>query len=221
MQRTKWLQDAKATYPEHRLQILAGIKRLKANSKSPRYPIFFDISPIVSWAFPPPHLPHPSIYLLQSPMLLDRLLIQLRLTTLMRASDISSIPWALFHLNSQGNWDVNQPLFLHTSSKTGNRKTYSVMGQTALAIFHYVWLHINVPAPYLIRNTDHPETNMGAERIAKRCLKILGQLGIDTAVYKSHSLRGATATHLAQSGVPLHWIQGKGGWSSLEILQKH
>ena len=25
VQRTKWLQDAKATYPEHRLQILAGI----------------------------------------------------------------------------------------------------------------------------------------------------------------------------------------------------
>ena len=92
VQRTKWLQDAKATYPEHRLQILAGIKRLKANSKSPRYPIFFHISPIVAWAFPPSHLPHPSIYLLQSPMLLDRLLIKIRLTTLMRASDISSVP---------------------------------------------------------------------------------------------------------------------------------
>ena len=95
------------------------------------------------------------------------------------------------------------------------------MGQTALTIVHYVWLHINLSAPYLIRNTDHPETNMGAESIAKRCLKILEQLGIDTAVYKSHSLRGATATHLAQSVVPLHWIQGRGGWSSLETLQKH
>ena len=44
VQRTKWIQDAKETYPEHRLQILAGIKRPKSNSKSPRYPVFFSTS---------------------------------------------------------------------------------------------------------------------------------------------------------------------------------
>ncbi len=223
-QRTKWLNDAKGTYPEHRQTILAGVKRLRATAKSARYPIFFDISPIINWAYPPANLPSPNIFLLPTSSLLDKLLIQLRLCTLMRASDISSVPWALFHMNNQGNWDPNQPLFLHTNSKSGTRKTYSIMGQTAITVIHYTWLHINVPGAFLIRNTDQPERPMGSERIAKRCLNIMKQLGIDTEVYKSHSLRGATATQLAKSGIRLPWIQGRGAgptWTPCKNITTH
>ena len=62
---------------------------------------------------------------------------------------------------------------------------------------------------------------MGSGRIAQRCLNIMSQVGIDTEIFKAHSLRGATATQLAQQGVPLPWIQGSGGWTSMETLQKH
>ena len=123
-------------------------------------------------------------------------------------------------MNNQGNWEPNQPHFLHTNLKSGTRKTYIIMGQTAITVIHYTWLHINVPGTFLIINTVHPEKNMGSERIAKRCLNIMKKLGIDTEVYKSHSLRGATATQLAQSGVPIPWIQGRGGWTSMDTLQK-
>ena len=85
------------------------------------------------------------------------------------------------------------------------------MGQTAITVIHYTWLHINVPGTFLIRSTDHPHKDMGSERIAKRCLNIMKKLGIDTEVYKSHSLKRDTATQLAKSGVTLPWIQGRGG----------
>ena len=76
--------------------------------------------------------------------------------------------------------------------------------------------------PHTLLDQEHrsPREKHGSRTHSEALLKILGQLGIYTAVYKSQSRRGATATHLAQSRVPLHWIQGRGGWSSFETLQK-
>ena len=153
--------------------------------------------------------------------LLDELIIQTRLTTLMRASDMAAITWALLHLNPTGTWQPAEPLLITSTTKAGARKTFTITGATAFTIINYVWRHMDKPAPYLIRRVDKPEICMGAERIAKRCLNIMTDLQIYTNAFKSHSLRGAKATYLAQAGVPLPWIQGRGGWSSLETLQKH
>ena len=39
------------------------------------------------------------------------------------------------------------------------------------------------------------------------------QAGIDTAVYKAHSNRGASASKLAKDDTPLHEILTRGCWS--------
>ena len=212
------MQMAQLEIPEHRGPLIAGIKRLKATGKGPKYPVFYDISPLINFSFPDPS---PDFTCFNIAQTLDILIMQLRLTTLMRAADISTIPWAVFHMNPKGNWTPTQPLFIHSSTKNGTRKTFSILGITATTLLHYIWLHLNNPAPFLLRHTDNPHKCLGSERISKRCLNILTNLDIDTQIFKSHSIRGATATHLAKQGVPLPWIQNRGGWQSPETLQKH
>jgi integrase len=200
-----------------------------------KVPHFFPLQPLISWAFsdqmapplsvtdspaPNSHLPPPSLP--PAPPishLLDKLLVQLRLTTLMRASDLANIAWGIFHMGTTPK--AHGPLYLHTNTKTGARQTYSIMGTTALTLVEYTWHHRDSPAPYLIRHQDHQALCMGPERIAKRCMNIMRHMGIDTTMFKSHALRGATATHLAKKGVPLPWIQARGGWSSMETLREH
>ena len=156
------------------------------------------------------------------PDLLDRLLIPLRLCTLMRASEISSIPWALFHMNNQGNWEPHQPLFLHTNSKSGTRKTYSIMGKTAITVIHYTWLHINVPGTFFIRTTDQPQKNVGSERNPKRCLNILKKMVIYTerGIQKPQLERGHSNPTGPKCSIPA-LDPGRGGWTYMDTLQKH
>ena len=94
-------------------------------------------------------------------------------------------------------------------------------GDAARNLVQYAWEHVAHPAPYLSRYEREPARCLGSERIAKRCLLVLKRVGVDINVFKSHSLRGATATHLAAMGVPLPWIQGRGGWSSSVTMQQH
>ena len=42
--------------------------------------------------------------------------------------------------------------------------------------------------------------------------------GVDTSIFKAHSLRGATATHLMAAGTPQHLVQARGHWSSTATL---
>ena len=216
-QRLKWMQTAQLEIPEHRGPLIAGIKRLKATAKGPKYPVFYDISPLINFSFPDPS---PNFNFFNIAQTLDILIMQLRLTTLMRAADLSTIPWAIFHMNPKGNWTQEKPLFIHSTTKNGTRKTFSIFGTTATTLLHYIWLHLKNPAPFLLRHSDNPHKCLGSERISKRCLNILTNLDIDTQIFKSHSIRGATATQLAKQGVPLPWIQNRGGWQSPETLQK-
>ena len=54
VQRLKWMQTSQLEIPEHRGPLIAGIKRLKATAKGPKYPVFYDISPLINFSFPDP-----------------------------------------------------------------------------------------------------------------------------------------------------------------------
>ena len=62
---------------------------------------------------------------------------------------------------------------------------------------------------------------MGAQRIAKRTLEVMGRAGIDTKIFKAHSLRGATATAMIEKRVPKDHVQARGGWRSSATLDEY
>ena len=147
---------------------------------------------------------------------LDKLIISLRLTTLMRATDLAHTTWGLFH--SEADWQLHNELFIHCTSKTGKRQSFSVKGSTLQQLINYLHRHIQNPAPFLIGHTRNPEHLLGPERIEKRCPHAMQALGIHTDIFKSHSLRGATATHLLRAGVPAHLVQARGHWTNQNTM---
>ena len=76
-QRIKWMQTAQAEIPDHRGPLIAGIKRLKATAKGPKYPVFYDISPLINFSFPDPY---PDFTFFNIAQTLDILTMKLRLT---------------------------------------------------------------------------------------------------------------------------------------------
>ena len=62
---------------------------------------------------------------------------------------------------------------------------------------------------------------MGAQRIAKRKLEVIGRVGIDTIIFKAHSLQGATATAMMEKGVPKDHVQARGGFWIGETLDEY
>ncbi len=52
-QRQQWLRQAMPSFPTMQGRFLISIRRLKAAGKAPKYPIFYDIDPLLKWAFPP------------------------------------------------------------------------------------------------------------------------------------------------------------------------
>ena len=75
--------------------------------------------------------------------------------------------------------------------------------------------------PLVIRHTGEPALCLGSERIAKRLMHIMEEVGIDTSIFKAHSLRGATATHLLKKGVSQDLVQGRGHWASRITLDQY
>ena len=57
--------------------------------------------------------------------------------------------------------------------------------------------------------------------MAKRLLELMRNVGVDTDVFKSHSLCGATATHLLKEGVPHHLVQSRGAWTNSATLDTY
>ena len=193
--RVHWLQQAKTKFEQQRNQMILtqAIKRLLHGQKKPKYTVFYDIKKLLDIAFDRTSQLQP----------VDRLILQLRLTTMMRSVDVANIVWAIF--KQDGNY------FIKPTNKQGTLVTYSVMGDTLKTLMDYLEKHSQMPAPYLIRCVHEPEACMTAERIAKRILQVMEQQGIDIGIFKAHSLRGAVATHLMHQGVPPNLVQARGG----------
>ena len=204
--RVAWLKSAEARFRHLNFSkaFKSAIQKIQRQSKQPRYPIFFDVKPLVQWAFGP-------LGPADRGVRLDRLLLQLRLTTLMRSVDVANITWGIFCQGSD--------FFIQTTTKTGALATFSVAGMTLQTLLEYVWLHLDFPAPYLIRYVHEPHKCMGSERIAKRVKERMQELGIPTEAFKAHSLRGATATTLLMHGMEPQWVQARGGWTNQTTMQ--
>jgi hypothetical protein len=203
--RSEWAQDAlrHITNPKAQRLVRQAIRRLHRGGKRAKYPVVYSIQPLLREAFQAPSNLH----------LLDRTLLQVRLTTLMRSADAANIVWALFHQDGEH--------YIKCTTKTGHLETFSVRGQTLDTVLEYVHKHRDSPALFMFRSTVKPYQCLGAERLAKRMLAVMDTVGINTETFKAHSLRGATATHLLRQGVSHHLVKTRGAWSSSDTLDQY
>ena len=203
--RAEWVQDALAFVhnAKGRTLLQQAARRLKRSGKKAKYPVLYSVQPLVSIAFDT----------LSTITLLDRAILQLRLTTLMRSVDAANVVWAIFTQENQH--------YLKCTTKSGQLTTFSIQGKALESILTYVHEHRQHPALFLFRSTVKPHQCLGSERIAKRLLPLMEMAGVDTDIFKSHSLRGATATHLLKTGVPHHLVQSRGAWTSSATLDTY
>ena len=203
-QRLFWLQmyKAKVTNSKNMVHIQATARRLKNQGKQAKHLIFPDITSLVSQVFST----NPS----NAESLLDSLLLQLRLSTLMRSVDMSQVMWGLLrHDNS---------FYIKTTDKNAKVQLFNVTDPTLHLLLKYLVNHVQHPGLFLFRHLKQPHLYLSAERLAKRVQKFMQAAGINVQVFKSHSLRGATATHLLRQGCDKSWVKTRGGWSSMATL---
>ena len=98
---------------------------------------------------------------------------------------------------------------------------FSITGRTLDMAVAYIAQHCNHPALYLFRCAKEPHVCLGSDRLAKRVLQMMETAGVDVTVFKAHSVRGATATHLMTMGVPQAWVQARGNWKSTVTLDAY
>ena len=203
--RLQWLQQqGRRSTPKETVLIRASMKRITSQSKKAKYFIMPDITNLLHKAFKS-HVP--------DQVLTDTLLIQLRLQTMMRSVDAAQIMWgALQH---------DHHTYIKVTDKSAKSKIFNITEPTLTLLYRYLRLHMQHPAIYLFRSDNHPHMCLGAERLAKRAKHYMAASGLNTDVFKSHSLRGAVATHLLSNGLDIHWVQERGGWSSTQTLQQH
>ena len=108
--KVQWLQSAQTRADGNlKTAFQSEILKIKKQAKAAKYPIFFDLHPIVDYAFAVPDVQEPGTSL-------DRLLLQLRLTTLMRSVDVSNIVWGLFEHRNR--------VYIHTTNKNVTLATF-------------------------------------------------------------------------------------------------
>ena len=168
-QRLTWVRDALAVQedPRTRAILRQGIKRLDRCGKSARYPMFYSLQPLLDMAFGGMSATSDTTNMGKH---LDTLLLQLRLTNMMRYGDMANIAWAIF--------TKNEVHFIKTTDKTGAALTFSITGDTLDTLLFYIDRHRKCPAPHMFRYLKDPAPCLGSERIAKRVLACMEAGGV-------------------------------------------
>ena len=178
-----------------RTQSNQAAKQIQRQAKGAKYQIYFDVTPVITWAFQPPSVVRA--------VMLDCLLLHLRLLTMMRSVDCANLVWGLYAADGT--------FYVRTVSKSGEHRLYNVDGHCLATLASYLRDHAQHPGLYLFRHLLQPAWCLSSERLAKRVLCRLQELHVDVCAYKSHSLREAVATHLLRHRVPKSWVQDVAG----------
>ena len=115
--RMAWLSTAMLGDISKRAKVAMrqATRRLRSQGSKPRYPIFYDISPLVAFAFEQPNLTGGLRCTTQE---LVQLIIQLRLVTMMRSRDLANLVWCLYHYEDKH--------YLKSTNKSGAATTHSI-----------------------------------------------------------------------------------------------
>jgi len=102
----------------------------------------------------------------------DKLLLQLRLTTLMRSGDAANLAWAIF--------DHEGEFYVKCTTRSGELHVFRISSSTRETLLAYVHAHRLNPALFLLRYVKEPHFCLTAERLAKRLLVLLEAEGTQT-----------------------------------------
>ncbi len=184
----------------------ALLKELKSQASQPKYDAFFDVRPLFL----------EGVRLATSDVEEDvRLaaLVLLRLTTFCRSADLESmIPGFILSQNL---------VMVRFSAKGNMSRTLAVSGWTLYALLAYLNAVKDCPCEAFFRCLDNHHKPLTVERIAKLVLLLMNRLGVDTNVFKAHSLRGASASTALSSGVAPRFVQQRGAWKSDTVFDEH
>lgn len=156
-----------------------------------------------------------------------KLILLLRIVALRRSADIAAIIW--------GSVDLVTCQFkqTHTKSQKGKRQVITVPFEPnpknpalclKVAFENYIKVAEGNVNPEeenqpLIRQLNskgpYAKNSMAAE-----VLRTMKEVGIDTKVFKSHSLRMSAATALIDSGMSIESVMRIGGWNSTQVFLK-
>ena len=74
---------------------------------------------------------------------------------------------------------------------------------------------------HLFVSYTEPFHPVGPQRLAKWLLYVLQVCGVDTTVYRAHSIRSAAATHLLNSGFSVDQVMRRANWRSRSVFSHY
>ena len=204
----RMLRAAVDKYPALADEAARTAARLNRFHSHPRYQVFYEIKPLLDWL---KGLSEPSTLSLD--VLTRATIVALRVTTLMRSGDLQNLVSNVY--THAGSYYV-------VARDKNNRIVWArIDGLTRDLVLEYLYRHRDTPAPHMFRNQNNPALCIGAQRIAKHCLIAMDAVGINTRIFKAHSIRGATATFLLSLGVEKSLVKSRGNWSSEECMDRY
>jgi hypothetical protein len=205
--RGQWLHRLALVAPPLAGMAERAMARLRRSRSRAQYDMFFSVAPLVHFVH------HGPVANLTLSDLRAKLILSLRLHTLARSADLANIPSVLF--------TQQEMFFIRFVDKPGRERLVSIAGRTLSLLAAYLSRVSSAPCLFLLRHLSDPRQGLSAERIAKECLVHMTACGIDTAIFKSHSVRGAATTAMMAAGVPQELARQRGGWSDLRSFEKH
>ena len=196
-----YLNMAVDRHPELGAEAERTAARLKRFHDHPKYEVFYEVQPLLDWL---KGLDYPATLTLE--VLTRATIVALRITTLMRSGDLHNMVSHVYIHSDQ--------YFVCAKNKKGTLVTARVDGITKDLVLEYLFCHRNHPAALFFRNQNNPALCISSERIAKHRLIVMEAVGVNTHVFKSHSIRGATTTFLFSLGVDKQLVQARVQWSS-------
>ena len=108
--------------------------------------------------------------------------------------------------------------FVTAKDKTGGMNTARVDGITKDLVLEYLSRYCIHPAPSLFCNQKHPARRLTSERIARLCLGVMEEVGVDMHIFRPH---GTTTTFLLSLGIDKRLVQSRGQWSSELCIDRY
>eukprot|EP01012_Entosiphon_sulcatum_P041474 TRINITY_DN55326_c0_g1_i1.p1 TRINITY_DN55326_c0_g1~~TRINITY_DN55326_c0_g1_i1.p1 ORF type:complete len:268 (-),score=32.90 TRINITY_DN55326_c0_g1_i1:18-821(-) len=182
-----------------------ALKIIKAYSSQARYDYYYDTARVYQKAKEMATGANSSVR--------AAAVVLVRLTTLAQGHDITSLNARIF--TSGGMY------FIRYTTKSKQLRTMCIGENTLNALQRYAGRAKVPPDGPMFCYLDGSGRPLGSERLAKLALQVLCATGVDTDVFKSHSMRGAVATALMARGVDPKIVRHCSGWGSQASFQRH
>ena len=144
------------------------------------------------------------------------------LATCSRQQRLCSIKRSNIKVQKDGTVDILTDVLQKHSSRGKSLETVtikpfpqdrSVCVVNSLLIYMHRTKEVTNAGDQLLCSFAPPYKGVGTQTLASWIKTIMQEAGVDTAVYKAHSTRGASVSKLAKDGTPLHEILKRGCWS--------